>query len=76
MFVISRKVGQGIYINNDIKIVVIEIRGDKVRLGFDAPEDVRIVRDDAKDRTPRNGERTDVGQLIEGTTKTVHPRGH
>jgi carbon storage regulator len=33
MLVLSRKKNESIVINNDIKIVVVEIRGDKVRLG-------------------------------------------
>ncbi len=37
MLVLSRKKNESIVINNDITIVVVEIRGDKVRLGVEAP---------------------------------------
>ena len=44
MLVLSRKKDESIVINNDIRIVVVEIRGDKVRLGIEAPKDVPVHR--------------------------------
>lgn len=44
MLVLSRKKNESIVINNDIKIVVVEIRGDKVRLGVEAPRSVSVHR--------------------------------
>ena len=40
MLVLSRKKNESIVINDDITIVVVEIRGDKVRLGINAPQDI------------------------------------
>ena len=37
MMILSRKKGEGLVIGDCINVVVIEIRGDKVRLGIDAP---------------------------------------
>ncbi|MCY2994135.1 MAG: carbon storage regulator CsrA [Planctomycetota bacterium] len=44
MLVLSRKKNESIVINNDITIVVVEIRGDKVRLGVEAPKEVPVHR--------------------------------
>lgn len=44
MLVLSRKKNESIIINDRIKITVVEIRGDKVRLGIEAPRDVPIHR--------------------------------
>jgi len=44
MLVLSRKKDESIVINNDIRIVVVEIRGDKVRLGVEAPKEVPVHR--------------------------------
>ncbi len=44
MLVLSRKKDESIVINNDITIVVVEIRGDKVRLGVEAPKAVPVHR--------------------------------
>lgn len=50
MLVLSRKLGEVIVINDNIKMYVIEIRGDQVRLGFDAPKDIPIDRQEIVDR--------------------------
>ena len=42
MLVLSRKKNESIIINDDITIVVVEIRGDKVRLGVEAPKEVPV----------------------------------
>lgn len=44
MLVLSRKKNESIIINDDITVTVIEIRGDKVRLGIEAPKDVTVHR--------------------------------
>lgn len=44
MLILSRKRNEVVRINDDISVVVIEIRGDKVRLGFDAPKETAIHR--------------------------------
>ena len=44
MLVLSRHKGEEIVISDDIKIVVVEIRGDKVRLGIEAPANVPVHR--------------------------------
>ena len=44
MLVLSRKKDESIVINNDIRIVVVEIRGDKVRLGVEAPKEIPVHR--------------------------------
>ena len=44
MLVISRKKNESLVIDNDITIVVVEIRGDKVRLGIDCPSDKPVHR--------------------------------
>lgn len=53
MLVLSRKKDEKIQIGDDITITVTEIRGDKVRLGIDAPKDVPIVRHNVPDAIKR-----------------------
>ena len=63
MLVLSRKKNESIVINNDITIVVVEIRGDKVRLGVEAPKEVPVHRREVYDAIHRNvtiGEKTDA----------------
>src|SRR5210317_1338257 len=54
MLVLSRKKNESIVINNDIKIVVVEIRGDKVRLGVEAPREVPVHRREVYEAIKRN----------------------
>jgi carbon storage regulator len=44
MLVLSRKKNESIVINNDVIVTVVEIRGDKVRLGIVAPKEVAVHR--------------------------------
>ncbi len=58
MLVLSRKKNESIVINDDITIVVVEIRGDKVRLGVEAPKQIPVHRREVYDAIQR-GERND-----------------
>lgn len=49
MLVLSRKKNDSIIVNNNITIVVVEIRGDKARLGVDAPREVPVHRKEVHD---------------------------
>ena len=49
MLVLSRKKNESIVINDTITLVVVEIRGDKVRLGIEAPKDVSVHRKEIHD---------------------------
>lgn len=44
MLVLSRQIGQSIQIGKDVKIVVLEIVGDKVKIGIDAPKAIPVHR--------------------------------
>ena len=46
MLVLSRRANQSIVIGQDIVVTVIEIRGDHVRLGIEAPREVTVHRDE------------------------------
>ncbi len=44
MLVLSRKLNESIIINDNIIVTIIEVRGDKVRLGIEAPRDISVHR--------------------------------
>lgn len=54
MLVLSRKKNESIVINDDITIVVVEIRGDKVRLGVEAPKEVPVHRNEVYEAIRRH----------------------
>jgi carbon storage regulator CsrA len=52
MLVLSRKVGESIHIAGDIRITVTEVRGGRVRLSIEAPQSVRIARQEILESGP------------------------
>jgi carbon storage regulator len=50
MLVLGRKIGEEILIGDKVRVVVVGIRGSQVRLGFDAPPEVSIRRDEMHQR--------------------------
>ncbi|WP_298229199.1 carbon storage regulator CsrA [Gryllotalpicola sp.] len=44
MLVLTRKLGESIVIGDSITITVVDIKGDAIRLGIDAPREVRVQR--------------------------------
>ncbi|NUR09854.1 MAG: carbon storage regulator CsrA [Nocardioidaceae bacterium] len=44
MLVLSRRVGESIVIGEDVVVTVLEVRGDVVRVGVDAPRSVQVSR--------------------------------
>ena len=50
MLVLSRKAEESMFIGDDIKITVLDIRGGQVRIGITAPQDIKIHREEVYDR--------------------------
>ena len=53
MLVVARKKDESIVINDDITVMIVEIRGDKVRLGIEAPKEVPVHRREVFDAIHR-----------------------
>ena len=56
MLVLSRKKNERIMIGDDITIVVVEVRGDKVRLGIEAPKEIPVHRREVYDAIQKQKE--------------------
>ena len=61
MLVLSRKKDEKIVIGDNITIMVIEIRGDKVRLGIEAPREVTVHRQEVYEAIQREQEAQQSG---------------
>jgi carbon storage regulator len=46
MLVLSRKLGEKVVLDNNITVVVLQMEGNRVRLGIEAPKEVRILREE------------------------------
>ena len=46
MLILTRKPGESVYIGDGIKVTIVEIKGNQIRVGIDAPKDMRIYREE------------------------------
>ncbi len=53
MLILTRKVGEAILIGDDVTVTVLATAGGQVRIGIDAPQEVQILRPEAKVREPK-----------------------
>jgi carbon storage regulator len=65
MLVLTRKVGQEIIIGDNIRITITQVKGDRVRIGIDAPTDVSVDRHEVHERRREFAELVGI-ELTEG----------
>lgn len=58
MLVLSRKTGQKLIINENIEITIIETRGDSVKIGINAPKNVKIYREEIFEEIRKNNKQS------------------
>ncbi len=71
MLVLARKVGQSIVINDNIELLVIEVRGDQVRLGIDAPKSIPVHRKELLEQIRAENLRAAAEADLDGVTKAL-----
>ena len=57
MLVLGRRTGENIRIGDDIKVIVLEVRGGQIKLGIEAPLDVQVHREEIYERIQRQKRR-------------------
>lgn len=57
MLILSRKFNEAVMVGDEVRIVVVDIRGDKVRLGIEAPQAVPVHRQEVYDALNRGEQR-------------------
>ena len=78
MLVLTRKPGEGIVVGDDIVITVLDVKGGNIRIGIDAPQDMKIYRQEVHARISReNREATqwDIADLS-ALSATLQSRKH
>lgn len=64
MLALTRKKGESLVVNNNIEITVLEIRGDQIKIGIQAPKEVPIYRKEVYVQIQKeNEEATDIDGL-------------
>lgn len=76
MLVLSRRAGESVVIGEDVVVTVLEVKGDMVRIGVDAPRSVAVHRREVLDQiaetnraasTPTDAVAADLSRLLSGT---------
>jgi len=81
MLVLSRQRDETIMIGDDVEITVVDIRGDKVRLGITAPRQIQVHRKEVYDAIKRENQQAaklspgDVGDVVEHHPEKNKPEG-
>ncbi len=58
MLVLSRKERQRIRLGDNITVTIVRLSGDQVRLGIDAPRDVRVLREELEPHDERKDQKS------------------
>lgn len=78
MLILSRELNEQVLVGDDIIVTVVAIRGDRVRLGFTAPDSVHVDRAEHRERIDREGRRRErtvprVATGVEASVKWALP---
>jgi carbon storage regulator len=85
MLVLSRQRDETIMIGDDVEVTIVDIRGDKVRLGITAPREIQVHRKEVYDAIKRENERAaglspdevaDVTDAIENKKENGNNKRH
>lgn len=80
MLLLTRKLGENIRIGDDVKITIVEVKGNHVKLGIDAPPSVKVHREEIYERIQQENRRAEAlraaaeaGGTPNGETGTARP---
>lgn len=59
MLILTRRVGETLMIGDEVKVTVLGVKGNQVRIGVDAPKDVAVHREEIYQRIQREMDATD-----------------
>jgi len=77
MLILSRKVDESIIIGDDIFVSIVDIKGDQVKLGIQAPKDVKVYRQEVYEAIQsENVAAAQAGTVLPVTTRLAGKKGN
>lgn len=73
MLLLTRKLGENIRIGDDVKITIVEVKGNHVKLGIDAPPSVKVHREEIYERIQAENRRNQAQGAAGGTGTDAAP---
>jgi len=64
MLILSRKINEKVVIGDDITVSIIEVRGDQVRIGIDAPKKIKVFRQEVFDAIMQENKAASVSTAV------------
>ena len=74
MLVLSRRSGESVQIDSNIRVVVLSVANGRTKLGIDAPNHIRILRTELEDRESHNVGSDQVASLTSDGVTPPAPR--
>ena len=75
MLLLTRKLGENIRIGDDVKITIVEVKGNHVKLGIDAPPSVKVHREEIYERIQQENRRNQAQGSSGATNAGTTPGG-
>ena len=74
MLYLTRKVGECVIINDNIEVTVVEVRGKSIKLGFEFPADVTVLRQEIHERIQEENRAAAASPAL-AESLAVEPKG-
>jgi carbon storage regulator len=71
MLILTRKPGESLYIGDNVKVTIVEMKGNQIRVGIDAPSDLRIYREEIYLQILDENKKAAEGMMIESSLEEI-----